>query len=104
MYAPKFRSWMTEEERFMEALSYRLEIMANDAHSEIRKMAEDAMPKEPEGPEPPQTQDALLALYQQQMINMGPYIGSHYDGLGRYGTAPSQYNHNLLGLANPFGY
>lgn len=76
MYAPKFRSWMTEEDRFMEALSFRLDRMADDAHSEIRKMAEDAIPKEPEKP---QTQDALLALYQQQMI--APYNGQLPYGL-----------------------
>ena len=59
------------------ALDYKLDRMADDALSEIRKMAEDAMPKEPDKPEPPQTKDALLALYQQQMLanETGRYFG-----------------------------
>ncbi len=45
MYAPKFRSWMTDEERFMESLSFKLDRWAEEAHAEIQKMAKEAMPK-----------------------------------------------------------
>lgn len=40
MYAPKFRSWLTDWERFDEALSYNLDLMEADALAEIHAMAE----------------------------------------------------------------
>lgn len=47
MYAPKFQSWLTDEERFSMALDYKLNVMADEALAEIKQMAKDAMPKEP---------------------------------------------------------
>jgi len=47
MYAPKFRSWLTDEQRFSEALSYKLDLMASEALKEIHDMAEAAKPQEP---------------------------------------------------------
>lgn len=38
MYAPKFRSWMTDWERFDEALSYKINAMAEEANAEIGLM------------------------------------------------------------------
>lgn len=38
MYAPKFRSWISSEERFSEALDYRLSVAAEDAMREIKEM------------------------------------------------------------------
>jgi hypothetical protein len=48
MYAPKFRSWMTDWERFDESLDAKLDVMAKDAMAEIHAMVEAAMPKEAE--------------------------------------------------------
>jgi len=53
MYAPKFRSWMTDWERFDEALSYRLDAMEAEAKAEIRAMVEKAMPPKKKDPPPP---------------------------------------------------
>lgn len=44
MYAPKFRSWMTDWERFDEALGHRLDAMEAEAKAEIRAMVKKAMP------------------------------------------------------------
>ena len=42
MYAPKFRSWMTDWERFDEVLNHRMETMAAEAIAEIHGMANKA--------------------------------------------------------------
>ena len=48
MYAPKFRSWMTDWERFDESLDAKLDKMAEEIMVEIHAMVEAAMPKEAE--------------------------------------------------------
>ena len=48
MFAPKFRSWMTDEERFAEAQEWRINLAAEVALQEIREMARAAMLPEPD--------------------------------------------------------
>jgi hypothetical protein len=48
MYAPKFRSWLTDDERFAEAQEWRINLAAEAALQEIREMAKAAMVPEPD--------------------------------------------------------
>ena len=63
MFAPKFRSWMTDDERFAEAQEWRINLAADAALKEIREMAKAAMLPEPDE----RSQEVLLLdrLYNQ---------------------------------------
>ena len=63
MFAPKFRSWMTDEERFAEAQEWRINLAADAALQEIREMARAAMLPEPD--ERSQEVSLLSRLYNQ---------------------------------------
>lgn len=74
MYAPKFQSWLTDEQRFSMALDYKLNVMAEKALAEIRAMADDAKAlfKEPVSDKSyyEQSQEALNALYRDFAVSM----------------------------------
>ena len=90
MYAPKFRSWLTDWERFDESLDAKMNAMAEEAMAEIHAMVEAAMPKEPE---PKDSFDYLagfaqarhLQNIQQLLQNSYPqykYVTSGYNQIG----------------------
>ena len=89
MYAPKFRSWMTDWERFDESLGIKLDKMAEEIMVEIHAMVQAAMPKEPE---PKDSFDYLAGFAQarhlqniQQLQNAYPqyqYLTSGYNQIG----------------------
>ena len=103
MFAPKFRSWMTDEERFAEAQEWRINLAADAALKEIREMARAAMLPEPD--ERSREVSLLSLLYNQwpsgdllldaeqahslsllQALNQSPWraypAGGHSTGLG----------------------
>ena len=96
MYAPKFRSWMSDWDRFDETLAYRLDKMAEEAKREIRESVAAAMPKASEPEVPPFWINNISAILQNQYFptteqsqrqiaaaqnvypqrhNLGPYYG-----------------------------
>lgn len=98
MYAPKFRSWMTDWERFDEALDARLDAMADSAMTEIRAMVESAMSPEPVVPKSQSYMDLVNAL--QPMLNSQ---AAQYDAMRNIYPAGAYSGHGIwdsLGLAN----
>ena len=95
MYAPKFRSWMTDWERFDESLDAKLDKMAEEIMVEIHAMVEAAMPKEPE-PEPEYPFDYLAGLLQARHL---PNIQQLQNAYPQYQYSTSGYNQigNLFG-------
>lgn len=93
MYAPKFRSWMTDWERFDESLGIKLDVMAKDAMVEIHAMVEAAMPKEPE---PKDSFDYLAGFAQARHLQNIQLLQNSYP---QYQYATSGYNQigNLFG-------
>lgn len=78
MYAPKFRSWMTSWDRFDEALSYKLNTMAEEAHKEIREMATKAMEEIAPHPLEPVRHDPTLEMAAAHWGLLGPYFNTEY--------------------------
>ena len=94
MYAPKFRSWMTDWERFDESLGIKLDKMAEEIMVEIHAMVQAAMPKEPE---PKDSFDYLAGLLQARYLpNIQQMLQNAYP---QYQYATSGYNQigNLFG-------
>lgn len=98
MYAPKFKSWLTDDERFGMALDYRIDRMVESAKAEIHAMHDDAV--RALCPKPPTTPDqAIMNAYLQQMAGMqnsnNPMI-SYYGGQ-RLGSPLSDLAGSVLG-------
>ena len=67
MFAPKFRSWLTDEERFAEAQEWRINLAADAALKEISEMAKAAML--PEQDERSREVSPLDRLYKRWLSN-----------------------------------
>lgn len=107
MYAPKFRSWMTDWERFEEGLDRRLNIMAEEALAEIHEMAEKAMPVKAKT-KPADTYNnllhSLLANQQQVAYNSLNYLNQQRNALQNVYPAGDYYGIGAAAsLGNIFG-
>jgi hypothetical protein len=84
MYAPKFRSWMSNWDRFDEALEARLQTQGDEIMTDVRRQIAEAMPKEPEPAYNPYLNDLLRAVRQQQgsfnAYNRGGFLGNTLGG------------------------
>lgn len=114
MYAPKFRFWLTDQERFSEALDYKLTLMADAALKEIRDMTETATLKEPkkektlEQIEQESRNAWMNAMLQNTALQQSPnWLANDPYAQIQIGGAPAGYGlRDCLGfgIQTPFGW
>lgn len=98
MYAPKFQSWLTDEQRFSMALGYKLDRMADDALTDIRAMFDEARELFKDEVKP----EHVISSYRDQLFTLllgndtARYFGYPNDRLAQQ-SKKSYFSQNLMG-------